>query len=283
MILNIKLRPWSGVRSLGWLGWGAAGLFLLFGEGGLEMPSGYAGRPFATEDAGVAGRWVFQLEEGIQYADKNQDEEFSLTTTPILGLTDRLEVSADFPASFLRPEEGKNVEGWSDISLITKTQIFPEKEFIPAALLKIVVKFANGNEAKGLGSGDEDVQLVGVVSKMIKNLTVHGNAGYAFVGDDKDEALRDYLIYGVASEYKLSDRWKVAGELYGEKGGHFDADASNHHRLNPLVGLTFQVSPNVLLDLAWRAGLTNNEKPEQAVIAGLSISFDHFWKKKAKR
>ena len=261
----------------------AFGLFLLCGGPGFEMPSAYAGRPFATEDAGVAGRGVFQLEEGMQYADKNRDEEFSLTTTPILGLTDWLEVSADFPASFLRPEEGKNVEGWSDISLITKTQIFPEKEFIPATLLKTVVKFSNGNDAKGLGSGDEDVQLVGVLSKTVKNLTVHGNAGYAFVGDDQDEALRDYLIYGVASEYKLSDRWKVVGELYGEKGGHFDSDASNHHRLNPLVGLTFQVSPNVLLDLVWKVGLTNNENPEQAVIAGLSISFDHVWKKKVER
>lgn len=240
----------------------------------------FAGRPFSTEDAGVAGLGVFQLEEGMVFSHQNQDEEFSFTTTPIVGLTPWLEVSADFPASFLQPKEGKNVEGWSDINLVTKLQFLPEKKYTPVLLVKNVVKFSNGNVAKGLGSGDEDFQWVGVATKTIQNLTLHSNVGYTFVGDKKDESLRDYLIYGLAAEYELFDRVKAVAEVYGERGKHFDSDSFNHHRFNPLAGLTFQVTENVVLDLAWKGGWANHERPEHALLIGVSLNLFDFKKEK---
>ena len=266
-----------------WRRWICGLCFILFFSI-LHLPPrpAFAGRPFSTEDAGVAGPGVFQLEEGMEFSHQNQDEEFSFTTTPILGLTPWWEVSADFLVSFIQPEEGKNTEGFSDISLVSKLQFLPEKKYTPALLLKNVVKFSNGNADKGLGSGDEDVQLVGVVSKTVRALTLHGNAGYAFVGKDRDESLRDYLIYGLAAEYELFGRVKAVAELYGEKGKHFDADSFHHHRFNPLAGLTFQVSENVVLDIAWKGGWEKNEKSGHALLIGFSLNLFDFKNKGQK-
>lgn len=235
----------------------------------------FAGRPLATEDAGVAGSGVFQLEIGNDYAFQNGDREFTFTPTPIVGLWKRLELSADFPASFVWPEEGKNREGFSDINLILKTLFVPETQWSPSVLLRSQIKFENGNEEKELGSGDEDFGLISVFTKEIKSFTFHANVGYIFVGSGKDETLRDFIPYGFAGECRLTERIKVVAEMYVETGSHFDSGgAEHHHGFNPLAGLTFQLTKNVVLDTGFRVSFADEERPEYGLVAGVSVSTD---------
>jgi|TARA_B100001971_G_scaffold152052_1_gene141253 hypothetical protein len=55
----------------------------------------FAERPFSTEDAGAAGKGVFQLELGAEYVrQSNRVKGYFLQFVPISGVTDRLELSA---------------------------------------------------------------------------------------------------------------------------------------------------------------------------------------------
>ena len=189
---------------------------------------------------------------------------------PVYGLTDNIEVSCELPFDILRPKDGPNEKGLGDINLVVKTLFFPEKELTPSLLLKTVVKLETGDEDDGLGSGDEDIGLILATTKSIGPITIHGNAGYTFVGDDYDNTLNDLLLYGIALEYSLVPRLKIVSEAYMESDTDFEEES---HSINPLIGLTCQLIENVTLDTAFRMGIRCHQKTEYGVIGGVSISF----------
>lgn len=175
-----------------------------------------AGRPFMTEDAGVAGKGVMQLELGSEYVKQsNGDNEYFLQFVPIYGLIDWLELSLELPYKFAEVRGNDDINGLEDVLLGLKTLILKE-ESAPALLLKTVVKFDNGDESNGLGSGDMDVGFVAAATKGMGNLTLHANIGYTFVGNDFDPNLKNYILYGVAGEYSFTEKINLMAEIYGE-------------------------------------------------------------------
>ena len=233
----------------------------------------YAGRPFSTEDAGVAGKGVAQLEVSVEYAKQpNGDKEYVSYFIPVYGLTERLEFSAEFPHKLTNFKEGGGEEGLEDVSLVLKTLIVEERDNMPAFLIKTAVKLDNGDEDKGLGSGDKDLGLVAVATKNIGPSTLHVNIGYAFAGNDFDPALKDYVIYGMAGEYPLTEKLKLMIELYGESNSHFDVDAFKHHDLQALLGSTYQLTERMVFDAAIKVGLTD-DSPDYGLAVGMSIDF----------
>lgn len=141
--------------------------------------SAYAYRPFVTEDAGVAGKGVIQLETSWDYLDwDNDDAEHALLFVPIYGITERLELSAEIPYLFHEQEDGIG-----DINVVGKFLMLNETEKFPAFTLKGILKTSSGDADRGLGSGDLDYSIVLVTSKGFGSLTLHGMLGYTFVGD----------------------------------------------------------------------------------------------------
>ncbi len=232
-----------------------------------------AGRPFATEDAGVAGKGIFQLELGREYADQsNDDNEFFFQFVPIYGLTERLELSVELPYKFVPVSEGEDISGVEDAILALKTLIVEEGERIPALLLKTVVKFDNGDQNNGLGSGDTDLGFVAVATKGIDGLTLHSNIGYTLTGKDFDPAFRNYILYGIAGEYVLTEKANLMAEIYGESNSHFHIGAFKHHDLQMLLGLTYQLPEMFVIDSGLKIGLLENS-PDFGFTLGVSINF----------
>jgi len=231
----------------------------------------YAARPLATEDAGVAGKGAFQIEVSEDYAKQdNNDKAYTFLFVPIYGLTERIELSAEFPYVLIRPKEGDKEEGLSDINLVLKTLIIPEGKIKPAFLLKTQVKLSNGDEKRGLGSGDKDVGFVGVTTKILRPFTIHANFGYTFVGRKTDGSLKDYILYGIACEYSLNKKIKIAGELYGESDSHFDIGTFKHHNFGPLIGLTYQLTGKIILDTAFYSAIADGKGSEYGLTLGIS-------------
>ena len=123
----------------------------------------------------------------------------------------------------------------NDINLVIKTLIIPEREYMPTFLLKTQVKLSNGDERKGLGSGDEDIGFAGVLTKQLGAFIVHANLGYTFVGKkERPNSFKNYILYGFAFEYSINEKLKIVGEIYGESDSHSDIGSFQHHILNPL-------------------------------------------------
>ncbi|MBI3999753.1 MAG: transporter [Candidatus Omnitrophica bacterium] len=238
----------------------------------------WGARPLTTEDAGVAGKGHVQAEVGNGFTwQRGGDRSYTLLLTPIYGLTDRIELSAEFPFTVLRREggeEGDQIEtGFSDTNLVFKGLVIPERRFVPATLFKSYVKLSNGDEDEGLGSGDEDVGLISVFTKTIQKATFHANVGYVFVGSRSDESLNNFLVYAFAGEYALTEKLKLTGEWLVETGSHFDAGTAKHHnRYNSLLGFTYQIAKPVILDMGFQVGFGDEDKPEYGLTLGASFN-----------
>jgi len=238
----------------------------------MKTNGAYGGRPFMTEDAGVAGKGVMQLELGSEYAKQsNGENESSLQFVPIYGVTDWMELSAELPYKFAEDSGNDDMNGFEDMLLGLKTQILKE-ERAPALLLKTVVKFDNGDESNGLGSGDMDIGFVAAATKRIGDLTLHANIGYTFVGNDFDPNFTNYILYGVAGEYSFKEKINLMAEIYGESNSHFHIGAFKQHDLQTLLGLTYQLTEKIILDSGIKIGLLENS-PDLGLTLGLSINF----------
>ena len=232
--------------------------------------SSFAYRPFSTEDAGVAGKGVAQFEVSWDYLKwKNKDKENVFLFVPIYGITENIELSVEIPYLFHSPAEGDRVDGIGDINLVGKYLLINEGEKNPAFALKGVVKLNTGDYDKGLGSGDRDFSVFAVASKGFGNLTAHAQLGYTWVGDKRDENLRNIYLYGLALDYGITETFHLVGEINGNR--HPDRARAEDPR-NILLGVTYKLSEKFTFDFAIRRGLTTST-PDWSTTTGVSITF----------
>lgn len=243
-----------------------SGLFLFFMAGDV-----FAYRPLGTEDAGVAGKGVAQTEMSWDYLKwKNDDVEQVFMLVPIYGLTDNLELSVEIPYLFHNPKTEDSEDGIGDLNLVAKYLLIQEGDKNPAFTVKGVVKLDNGDYDKGLGSGDKDYSLFAVASKTISQVTIHGHAGYTWVGDEEDSNLRDITLYGIAFDYAVAEPLHILAELNGNR--HPDRTTEEDNPRSVLAGITYKVSDKLTLDAAYRWGLSDSV-PDWSTTLGVSITY----------
>lgn len=230
----------------------------------------HAYRPFTTEDAGVAGKGVVQMELSWDYIRwDNGDEENNFLLVPIYGITERIELSFEIPYMFLDPEEESSEDGLGDVTIAGKFLLIEESEVNPAFTLKAGIKTQSGDEEKGLGSGDPDYSNVAVVSKTIDDFQLHGMLGYTFVGNDNDEALRDFYLYGIGIDYGLTETFHLVAEVAGNRNPDRTSDDDPS---GGLIGAIYSVSEHIAIDGGVRFGF-NDAAPDWSITIGMSVTF----------
>ncbi|MBI4350032.1 MAG: transporter [Elusimicrobia bacterium] len=229
----------------------------------------FAYRPFATEDAGVAGRGVAQLELSRDYLNWEGDKENMGLLVPVYGVSRVVELSAEIP--YLMHDykgEGKR-NGIGDINLVGKFLLVEENAGRPSLVLKSAVKTKSGDEAKGLGSGDMDYNITAAASKVLGTLTLHGMFGYTFVGDNGDDSVRNISLYGLAADYSVTARFHLAAEISGSKHPEMTL---LEDPLSALLGVARQLSDKLVLDAGLRYSF-NKAMPKWSTTIGASLTF----------
>ena len=232
-------------------------------------PPAFAYRPLGTEDAGVAGKGVSQLELGWEYLKWNGDQEQIFLAVPIYGVTENIELSLEAPYMLHQPKDDASHKGIGDINVVAKYLLLPENKKRPAMAIKGVIKLDNGDHDKGLGSGDYDYSVFAVASKTFKDFTLHAHLGYTWVGDKKDENFRSIFLYALAFDYGLTEAFHVVGEISGNR--HPDRNEARDPK-TALVGITHALSESFVLDAALKTGLTSSA-PDWGIQVGVSITF----------
>ena len=226
-------------------------------------------RPFGTEDAGGAGRGVFQTELSWDYLKWSDDKlERNLLLVPIYGLTDNLELSLEVPYLIHQPASGASYHGVGDINLVLKDLVISESERSPALTVKSVFKMESGDFNLGLGSGDKDYSLFAVATKTAGKFVFHGQIGYSWLGKGKISSLRDITVYGLAVDYLFTDRLHLLAELNGNR--HPDSTATDDPRAW-LVGINYKLTDKIIFDAAGKWGLSK-ASPDWNLMTGLSVT-----------
>ena len=230
----------------------------------------YPYRPFGTEDAGVAGKRVAQLELSWDYLKwKGGDQESVLLLVPIYGVTSWCELSLEIPWMLHNPKQETNHAGIGDINLVSKFLVLKEGKKNPAMILKGVVKTDSGNANRSLGSGDFDYSLVTAASKELGPVVLHAMFGYTFVGDNGDSNVHNIFLYGLALDYAVTQKFHLGVELNGKT--HPDRNI-NVHPIEGLVGATYKLSEFVTFDAATRFGFSDSV-PQVSTTLGASFTF----------
>ncbi len=236
---------------------------------GLIPRAGFAYRPFATEDAGVAGKGVFQLESSLDYLDwRAGDAEFVLLLVPVYGVTRSLELSLETPYMIHRSGSGADHRGLGDATVVGKLLLLGGGDAHASVALKGAVKTASGDVSVGLGTGAVDYTLAAAFSNNVGGASSHAMLAYSVVGDEGDQGARDVYSYGIATGTPLGKAThlvlEVAGNRHPDRGAKQDPVAA-------LVGMTRSVTDWLTLDAASRIGLTSSAEAWSLSI-GMSLT-----------
>lgn len=233
-------------------------------------PSSFAYRPFGTEDTGIAGKGIFQMEISFDHLKwNNGSKEQSILFVPIYGINDNLEISFELPYIIHGLEENDLLSGVGDVNLVAKYLLTQEGPKSPAFTLKGVVKLDNGNYDNGFGSGGKDYSFFVVASKTFGKMIINTNLGYTFVGKSKNPDFRDIFLYGLAFDYGLGDNLRIVAELNGNR--HPDSREIEDPR-NWLVGIIYKFSDKLVFDVASKWGLSKSS-PDWSMTTGISLTF----------
>lgn len=230
-----------------------------------------AARPLVTEDAVVAGRGITQLEAGVDYTKiGDKGEGTTLLITPIHGVMEDTEFYFKIPYIFGRPDiPSMKAEGWGDISFVMKHLLAEEDKKMPAFLISMSIKLPSGDKDKGLGTGDTNVGFLGVVTKGFGPATLHLNAGYTFVGRQKESRQDNQVNYGIAGEYAVGKKTHLVGEVYGL---YHPAYESEEIERRAMLGLTYRINDTLTVDCAAKRGFLG-ARDEYGFVGGLTITF----------
>jgi hypothetical protein len=226
-----------------------------------------AGRPLTTEDTGTLDPGKVELELGVDYSKDGSAEAWLLPGGPSLnvGLLPRLEVTIGTAFILLSPEREPTRAGFGDILVRLKGRFFDEGPASPALMAAVTVRLPTGDQGRGLGEKEVDVQALTAASKMFGPVTLTANAGYTFVTRDRT---LDVVNLNASVEVGVTRAWSVVGEVVSELTTNHRSD----DRVVLRAGTVYALSERVRLDAAVGFG-TTRASPDVLLTVGVTISF----------
>ncbi len=177
--------------------------------------SAFAGSPFLTDDPGFAPKG-WEIKPAAVY---ESNVNANILTAPILDLNysivENFKLNLTLAEKTVWPkDDGEAHTGLADTDFKFKWRFFDEKpgEWRPALSIAPNITFPTASKSRGIGDGVWRTRLPLQVGKTFGKLYAYGEIGYQWALSDNGD---DQLLYGVAAQYQLTDRWNVGIELNG--------------------------------------------------------------------
>jgi hypothetical protein len=248
------------------------GMFLLV------HTSVWGAHPLITDDTGTQGQGKFQVELTGQY-DSDRESVDGLSTdstggqaaaTLSYGLAEKVDLVLGMPYLWAKAkEDGVAVydeHGISDMTFDVKWRFF-EQDGLSLAF-KPGLRFATGNDEKGLGAGRTGYQAFMIGSLEANPWMFHVNLGYIGNENRADEE-KNIWHASFAATCEIVKDLKVVGNIGIERNRDKAAD---RHPAFLIGGLIYSLFDNVDIDVGVKYGLTAAET-DWSVLAGMAFRF----------
>lgn len=220
----------------------------------------HATRPFLfTESAVALPPGGVRLEEGLARARFDRGFKlYALSTDVSYSLYANLDLEAEVPWVVAGGGGASLDDGFGDIVTKAKINFLKERAAIPLTLSGLIgVKFPTGPDVAS--TGEADVQIAALASKVIGPAAVHGNLSYTFVGDSSANPSDNVLGVSVALAVDTPVEFLAGvGELIWEQNRVRGAD----DRMEMAGGAVYRVGPRVALDAMLSFGLNAGRGPQ---------------------
>ncbi|MCX7661238.1 MAG: transporter [Candidatus Omnitrophica bacterium] len=242
----------------------------------------FPARPLSTDDTATTEKGGWEIEFGLTYEkqiEKGFDEDeqtyyknlYKNTGLELgikYGVLKNLDLGLVIPYIFIDKNSDKDMNGFEDIIIQTKSRLFEEKAITPSYALGLNLKTKSGNEDKDLGTRQIEVEINNIFSKSIDRLVFHLNLGYNFLTKRKGQD--DTFSYGLAFEYPLRQgKLNLVGEFIGETNfeGNFDKNPASL-----LLGFNYTLTDWFVFDIGCSGGISE-AAPEYVFICGVTLNF----------
>jgi len=182
-----------------------------------------------TETAELGKKGEITISNSIQFEHTPDGRTaFSLTQFEY-AITDRAEILIEpFFQQWEHPKDGKSFHGMGDLEITPSymIQLDDEKSWVPAIVLAFKLKVPTARN-RDIGTGEYDYYPYVIVGKKIGNWIFNANLGINFFGQTPGEPYRkNQLIYDFSAEYKVTPKWSVFGEIFGNSKPSVDEKAT---------------------------------------------------------
>ncbi len=260
----------------------------------LLMPSSvWATHPLDVEVTGTQGKGNYLFEITADYVKDNSTQYTKEKAIITAGGGEHVDFSLEVPYFLMNPSPvtGDPASGMGDVRLRFKQQLF-ENEVKQSMAYLVYASLPTGNEKKGLSTHEVvwGVKLIDTQEchQGCQNNIFHVNLGYEVSGRDlkKVHVDRDYaIIFGFAVEHKISESFRVLGEIKGEIRKEVNAETaldinneappetrSYSRPVTVMTGIVYDVTRWWYVDLGVRAGL-NKYAEDYAGLVGTAWRF----------
>jgi hypothetical protein len=231
--------------------------------------SAYAAHPLTTDDTGTQGRGRFQLEliaeRASDLTEAGRERSTAVNAVLSYGVHDAIDVVLDLPWQNVQAEGVERVRGRGDAGTALKWRFY-EADKISVAF-KPGVRFATGDESRGLGAGRSGYSAFLVATYNPAPWAVHAQLGSVRNRNVLDERERIYHA-SMGGWYAFRD-WRAVLDL-GRSTNTDEADARSVEFAT--VGLIYGVTPDLDLDVGYKKALSVTET-DRAVLVGITWRF----------
>lgn len=230
----------------------------------LSATPAWAGRPLDTEDTGTVAVGAAEVERGVDHTRGGDDSLSAGRAVIAVGLGDDLELRLESALAVVDRAEHRTRAGIGDAVLGAKYRLRHESPAAPAALAALAVRLPTGDADRGLGSPGVDVTMLAVAGKSWGPVTVHGNAGYTIVTDDRGA---DVWRLAASAEWAAGGGWTLGAEIVSDVGATAAPTTAVIR-----AGARFDLSDVITIDGAVGVGLTRSS-PDLVTTVGLTLRF----------
>ncbi len=219
-----------------------------------------AQRPIYSTDTATAPEGTAEFQLGGTW------EPHSFGDTPFYlgyGVTPSTELFVGGSPVLHVDEPGSSETGFGDLTLGVRDRFTEEEGGAPSTAIQVTLKLPTASETRGLGTGELDLLLAGVLTKSIGDYSVTGFYSLDLLGEPSGGFDIGHSL-ALLSTTPMFGRFAAFGELTA-----IVIPEQDESQLFSTVALTFNPSDTLVLDLGVVVGFTD-DSPDFQLVFGLT-------------
>ncbi len=218
-------------------------------------------RPSLSSDTSTTAANSFELEAG---ATLDPDDYQAIPLALKWGLSSRSEFFLALSPYQNLELPGKDVNGASDLSLGLRHRFWDETPESPSMALQFSSKLATASESQGLGNGETDFFVAGILGKRLGDISTTAYYQLGLLGEVGDSSRDLEHSLALVAATALSSQWSIFVEPAVILQPEADLDS-----FFVTTGAAYSVSPSLVLDCALVIGLSR-EAPDLQILFGFT-------------
>ncbi|MCK5945460.1 MAG: hypothetical protein KAI24_25945 [Planctomycetes bacterium] len=214
-------------------------------------------RPTVSFDTNTTAEQTFELETGVNV---DPGDFFDTPNTLKYGTGERTELFVGWSPLQVLQQPGEDADGSSDVVLGARHRLIDGDDAVPAAAVVLSGKLPAASANNGLGSGEVDLRVAGVLNQTYGDVNANLFYQYGALGQPAGGTTSEHTLTLTLGR-PINDRLGAFLEL----GGIF-VPASNTDALFAITGATWAASPSLVFDGGVNIGLSDDAADLQVFV-----------------